>query len=132
MISLLRISNKGPSPFMPFIAGCRRMKVVAPLMASILLLLLSLSLSLQSSSQTRRDGELRIFFVDVEGGQATLFVTPAKESLLIDTGWPGNDSRDADRIIAAAQSAGARLRRLSRVGKRTSAFCWLISSSGLR
>jgi competence protein ComEC len=106
MISLLRISNKGPSPFMPFIAGCRRMKVVAPLMASILLLLLSLSLSLQSSSQTRRDGELRIFFVDVEGGQATLFVTPAKESLLIDTGWPGNDSRDADRIIAAAQSAG--------------------------
>jgi competence protein ComEC len=49
---------------------------------------------------------LHIFFVDVEGGQATLFVTPAKESLLIDTGWPGNDGRDADRIVAAARKAG--------------------------
>ncbi len=49
---------------------------------------------------------LRIFFVDVEGGQATLFVTPAGESLLIDTGWPGNNGRDADRIIAAAKKAG--------------------------
>ena len=49
---------------------------------------------------------LRIFFVDVEGGQATLFVTPAGESLLIDTGWPGNNGRDADRIVAAARRAG--------------------------
>jgi competence protein ComEC len=48
---------------------------------------------------------LQIFFVDVEGGQATLFVTPAKQSLLIDTGWPGNDGRDADRIVAAAKNA---------------------------
>lgn len=49
---------------------------------------------------------LQIYFVDVEGGQATLFVTPSGESLLIDTGWPGNDGRDADRIVAAAKSAG--------------------------
>jgi competence protein ComEC len=49
---------------------------------------------------------LQIFFVDVEGGQATLFVTPEKQSLLIDTGWPGNDGRDADRIVAAAKKAG--------------------------
>src|SRR3984885_5424194 len=49
---------------------------------------------------------LRIFFVDVEGGQATLFVTPAGQSLLIDTGWPGNNGRDADRIVAAAKEAG--------------------------
>ena len=49
---------------------------------------------------------LRIYFVDVEGGQATLFVTPAKQSLLIDTGWPGNKGRDADRIVAAAKLAG--------------------------
>src|SRR5207249_8753552 len=33
---------------------------------------------------------LQVYFVDVEGGQATLFVTPEKQSLLIDTGWPGN------------------------------------------
>ncbi len=49
---------------------------------------------------------LRIVFVDVEGGQATLFVTPAGESLLIDTGWPGNNGRDADRIVAAARRTG--------------------------
>jgi competence protein ComEC len=53
----------------------------------------------------KTDGVLRIFFVDVEGGQATLFVTPTGQSLLIDTGWPGNDGRDADRIVAAAKKA---------------------------
>jgi competence protein ComEC len=49
---------------------------------------------------------LQIYFVDVEGGQATLFVTPAGQSLLIDTGWPGFAGRDADRIVAAAKNAG--------------------------
>jgi len=49
---------------------------------------------------------LQIYFVDVEGGQATLFITPAGQSLLIDTGWPGNNGRDADRIVAAAHDAG--------------------------
>src|SRR5882724_1517252 len=49
---------------------------------------------------------LQVYFVDVEGGQATLFVTPAGQSLLIDTGWPGNNGRDADRIVAAAKNAG--------------------------
>jgi competence protein ComEC len=48
---------------------------------------------------------LEVFFVDVEGGQATLFVTPAGQSLLIDTGWPGNAYRDADRIARAAKLA---------------------------
>ena len=51
-------------------------------------------------------GKLRIYFIDVEGGQATLFVTPKGESLLIDTGWPGNEYRDADRIAATAKKAG--------------------------
>jgi competence protein ComEC len=49
---------------------------------------------------------LRIFFIDVEGGQATLFVTPEHHSLLIDTGWPDNNGRDADRIVATAKKAG--------------------------
>ncbi len=49
---------------------------------------------------------LQIYFVDVEGGQATLFITPQKQSLLIDTGWPGNEGRDADRIVAVAKKAG--------------------------
>ena len=50
--------------------------------------------------------KLRVYFIDVEGGQSTLFVTPAGESLLIDTGWAGHEYRDADRIVAAAKSAG--------------------------
>src|SRR5882762_5791409 len=49
---------------------------------------------------------LVVYFVDVEGGQATLFVTPAGESLLIDTGWDGFAGRDADRIVATAKNAG--------------------------
>ena len=49
---------------------------------------------------------LQIYFVDVEGGQSTLFVTPEGKSLLIDTGWPGNNGRDANRIAAAAKDAG--------------------------
>ena len=49
---------------------------------------------------------LHIYFVDVEGGQSTLFVTPEKRSLLIDTGWPDNNGRDAERIANAAKKAG--------------------------
>lgn len=49
---------------------------------------------------------LRIYFVDVEGGQSTLFVTPEGHSLLIDTGWPGNESRDAKRIATLAKGEG--------------------------
>jgi beta-lactamase superfamily II metal-dependent hydrolase len=49
---------------------------------------------------------MQIYFVDVEGGQATLVVSPSGQSLLIDTGWPGNEGRDADRILTAAHQAG--------------------------
>ena len=60
----------------------------------------------QDVSNAVTSGKLRIFFVDVEGGQATLFVSPSGDSLLIDAGWPGNDRRDANRIVAAAKEAG--------------------------
>lgn len=52
-----------------------------------------------------RDRRLDIYWVDVEGGAATLVVTPAGESVLIDTGFPGE--RDAGRIHkVATQAAG--------------------------
>lgn len=51
---------------------------------------------------------LQVYFVDVEGGQSTLFVTPTGQSLLIDTGWPDSGGRDAIRIVAAAKDAGIR------------------------
>jgi competence protein ComEC len=50
--------------------------------------------------------ELGIYYVDVEGGAATLIVTPAGESVLVDAGWPGFDGRDAKRIQKAMKSAG--------------------------
>jgi competence protein ComEC len=50
--------------------------------------------------------QLQVYFIDVDGGQSTLFVTPAGKSLLIDTGWAGNQGLDAKRIAAAAKDAG--------------------------
>jgi len=51
---------------------------------------------------------LDIYTVDVEGGNATLFVAPSGQSLLIDTGNFGPEAsvRDAERIMAAAKDAG--------------------------
>ena len=49
---------------------------------------------------------LDIYFIDVEGGQSTLIVTPAGQSLLVDTGFAGFDGRDSGRIVAAARDAG--------------------------
>ncbi len=63
----------------------------------------SLALILGSASLFGRTAKvLQIYAIDVEGGQATLIVSPAGQSLLIDTGWPGFNGRDADRIVAAA------------------------------
>lgn len=47
---------------------------------------------------------LDIYWIDVEGGGATLIVSPSGESLLVDTGFPGN--RDAQRIAQAMVTAG--------------------------
>jgi beta-lactamase superfamily II metal-dependent hydrolase len=49
---------------------------------------------------------LDIYWVDVEGGGATLIVTPEGQSLLVDTGNPAPDDRDAKRIFQTAQKAG--------------------------
>ncbi|MBI4891158.1 MAG: MBL fold metallo-hydrolase [Acidobacteria bacterium] len=58
-----------------------------------------------SLSGEERKG-LHFTFIDTEGGQATLVVTPAGESLLIDAGWPTRDGRDSSRIVAAAKKVG--------------------------
>jgi len=60
-----------------------------------------------ASAQTRTSKTLDIYVVDVEGGNATLFVSPSGESLLIDSGNGGAAAaRDADRIVAAIKDAG--------------------------
>ena len=62
-------------------------------------------MALTPAAQVR--GTLDIYVVDVEGGNATLFVSPSGESLLMDTGNGGAAAaRDADRIMAAAKDAG--------------------------
>jgi competence protein ComEC len=58
-----------------------------------------------TAAQSKRT-TLDIYYVDVEGGAATLIVTPAGESILVDAGWPGFEGRDAKRIQAALQKAG--------------------------
>ena len=55
-----------------------------------------------------QSGNLNIYFVDVEGGAATLTVTPSGQSMLVDTGNPSPTDRDAKRIFEATQLAGIR------------------------
>ncbi len=61
-------------------------------------------LALTAAAKTQKP--LDIYFIDVEGGQATLIVSPSGQSMLVDTGWPGFNGRDAGRIVAAAKIAG--------------------------
>ena len=74
---------------------------------------------LKQNGQPQRT--LDVYFIDTEGGQATLFVSPSGESMLVDTGFAGNQgmpeatatnssgapiTRDADRISAVFKQAG--------------------------
>jgi beta-lactamase superfamily II metal-dependent hydrolase len=68
--------------------------------------LVAIALTAVASAQTAK--ALNVYVIDVEGGQATLFVSPSGESMLVDAGWPGFDGRDADRIAAAAKRAGVK------------------------
>jgi competence protein ComEC len=68
------------------------------------IVLWGLLLGMPAFPSPQDEKRLRIFWVDVEGGAATLVVTPEGGSLLMDCGWPGK--RDAQRIAAAAKAAG--------------------------
>jgi len=78
---------------------------------TLVFVLFSSSCSINPALET-----LNIYFIDVEGGQATLIIMPGGETLLIDAGYPGkgksepipgdaNSARDAQRIMAAAADA---------------------------
>jgi beta-lactamase superfamily II metal-dependent hydrolase len=71
-------------------------------LASLLVFALVVSFQPHASMQARKS--LDIYYVDVEGGGATLFVSPSGQSMLVDTGFPR--SIDADRIMVAAKLAG--------------------------
>ena len=75
---------------------------IRPLRIAILLVLLTESVGAQSRTQSRT---LDIYWIDVEGGAATLVVSPSGESLLYDAGWEV-DGRDGKRIAGVVKQAG--------------------------
>lgn len=88
------------------IAAHKRLNPSARLLPAIIFAC-SLLAAVPLHAQTQaRASHLLIYSIDVEGGQSTLLVAPGGGSLLVDTGWPGNNGRDADRILAAMHDAG--------------------------
>src|SRR6202049_378384 len=85
-----------------------------PLFVAMALFVPFLGVHAQQPAQKK---PLDIYFLDTEGGQATLFVSPSGQSMLVDTGFPGNQgalpaeanapgiTRDADRIMATLKLA---------------------------
>ena len=71
-------------------------------------ILLAFVLSLWTAALLPAAKQLQVYFIDVEGGQSTLVVSPSGQSVLFDTGWPGNNARDAKRIVAVAKKAGVK------------------------
>lgn len=82
-----------------------------------LLLALVFAASLGAAPFDAQSGALTIYFIDVEGGQSTLVVTPSGESLLVDAGFPSDGrfastpgdpatARDPQRVVAAMRDAG--------------------------
>ena len=68
--------------------------------------LAALALCLPSVQAQTAAKPMTMYFVDTEGGHAALYISPTGESLLIDTGNPGD--RDVDRIMAAINDAGVK------------------------
>ena len=58
-----------------------------------------------------KDGRLDLYFIDVEGGAATLIVTPAGESMIVDSGTFDTAGRDLGRILEVVQNV-AKLDRI--------------------
>jgi competence protein ComEC len=88
------------------------MRAVPPLLLLVVLALSAPSAQDRAApasprlAERAKAGSLDMYFIDTEGGQATLYVSPSGESLLVDTGNPGG--RDAGRIMLALADAGAK------------------------
>jgi competence protein ComEC len=72
----------------------------------IALILLFLTTGIGGLLAQSPSGTLNIYYIDTEGGQSTLFVGPAGESLLVDTGNSGE--RDLSRISDTLKAAGVK------------------------
>ena len=102
-----------PAPNSRSLSLCRRLppslarvfSIPLPVLACCLALL-PLSQPRSASAQATQAKPLLIYAIDVEGGQSTLLVSPSGASLLVDTGWPDANGRDAGRIQSAMRDAG--------------------------
>jgi competence protein ComEC len=70
------------------------------LLSTLLVLLFSLLLPAAKT--------LDMYVIDTEGGKALLIISPSGQSMLLDTGFPGNNDRDTNRIVEAAKAAGVK------------------------
>ena len=76
-------------------------------MRAVAVFVAALALAVSVPAAQAQTRSLQVYVVDVEGGNATLFIGPTGESVLIDTGNGGaNAARDAGRILDAARDAG--------------------------
>src|SRR3954465_14213900 len=75
-------------------------------MRAAIITMLCLTAGIMSLPAQTRTGKLDIYYIDTEGGQSTLFVNPAGESLLVDTGNSGD--RDLGRIVDTLIAAGVK------------------------
>ena len=87
-------------------------------------LVVAVLLVFSQTARMQKSRTLDIYSIDVEGGQATLFVSPSGESLLVDAGNPGD--RDADRIAASAKERG----RKNCTAKLRSAWACRLAKAG--
>src|SRR5947209_8137396 len=114
IVDRLTLTEKGDAPTRVACAAQSKRKVYhaaycgrgRSLVRTTFLLVLVLCASL-ALAQTRTSKTLDIYVIDVEGGNAVLFVAPSGESMLVDTGNGGDGAvRDAGRIMAAVKDAG--------------------------
>jgi competence protein ComEC len=68
----------------------------------------SVFLILLAAAVSPAAGTLDMYVIDTEGGKALLLISPSGQSMLIDTGFPGNNDRDTNRIEEAAKAAGVK------------------------
>jgi competence protein ComEC len=102
----MRNANSNCMRFLKRANDVRHIRFFTVLLVSLWALGLMPGTAARPAHAQAKSGHLVIYTIDVEGGQATLLVAPSGGSLLVDTGWPGNNGRDAERIKAAMKDAG--------------------------
>src|SRR5213592_4099089 len=80
-----------------------------------LTLLLQIAAARPQNPREQEHKSLDIYYIDTEGGKAVLFVSPAGETLLYDTGTGGDGNRDLESILAVIKAANLPVEQLDHV-----------------